>query len=103
MAKAASTTTPVLPLFLMGAFCLPQAEEVEGFTAHLAENKLKTTNYKNTSKKMLPLIHKTGNINKRQPTSTLPLLAQRKHTTGGVIGTEVRMLSPPISHTFSMS
>lgn len=49
MAKAASTTTPVLPLFLMGAFCLPQAEKVEGFTAHLAENKLKKTNHKNTS------------------------------------------------------
>lgn len=102
MAKAASTTTPVLPLFLMGAFCLPQAEEVEGFTAHLAENKLKTTNHKNTSH-FSPSIHKTRITNKRQPTSTLPLLAQRKHTTGGVIGTEVRMLSPPISHTFSMS
>lgn len=50
-----------------------------------------------------PSIHETGITNKRQPTSTLPLLAQRKHTTGGVIGTEVRMLSPPISHTFSMS
>lgn len=49
MAKAASTTTPVLPLFLMGAFCLPQTEEVEGFTAHLAENKLKTTRHKSTS------------------------------------------------------
>lgn len=48
VAKAASATTPVLPLFLMGAFGLPQAEEVEGFTAHLAENKLKTTSHKNT-------------------------------------------------------
>lgn len=36
-------------------------------------------------------------------TSTCPLLAQRKQTTLGVIGTEVRIPKPPISHTFSAS
>lgn len=36
-------------------------------------------------------------------TSTCPLLAQRKQTTLGVIGREVKIPKPPISHTFSAS
>lgn len=36
-------------------------------------------------------------------TSTLPLLAHRKHSSLGVTGTEVSRLRPPASHTFSTS
>lgn len=41
LAESASSTTPVLKLFPARALRLPQAKEMEGFTAHLAEDKLK--------------------------------------------------------------
>lgn len=40
MAEAAAAATPVLPLLLQRALSLPQAEEMEGLAAHLAEDKL---------------------------------------------------------------
>lgn len=40
MAEATAAATPVLPLLLQRALSLPQAEEMEGLAAHLAEDKL---------------------------------------------------------------
>lgn len=41
LAESASSTTPVLKLLLERALCFPKAKEMEWFTAHLAEDKLK--------------------------------------------------------------
>jgi hypothetical protein len=40
VAEATAAATPVLPLLLQRALSLPQAEEMEGLAAHLAEDKL---------------------------------------------------------------
>jgi len=40
LAEAAASTAPVLPLFFQRALFLPQAKEMERFTAYLAEHKL---------------------------------------------------------------
>lgn len=41
LAESAPSTTPVLKLLLERALRLPQAKEMERFTAYLAEDKLK--------------------------------------------------------------
>lgn len=46
---------------------------------------------------------KKNQINVKIFTSTFPLLAHKKQSTLGVIGTEVSRLRPPASHTFSAS
>lgn len=40
MTEPAPAAAPVLPLFIQGAFGLPQAKDMERLTAYLAEDKL---------------------------------------------------------------
>jgi len=50
LTEPASSTTPVLKLLLEGALRLPQAEEMEGLTAHLAEDKLHKQTHTHTKR-----------------------------------------------------
>lgn len=111
LAESASSTTPVLKLLLERALCFPKAKEMEWFTAHLAEDKLKGTGagigrekqrleYREIYIYIVVVVKKD---NQNVFTSTFPLLAHKKQSSLGVTGTEVSRLRPPASHTFSTS
>lgn len=114
LAVSASSTTPVLKLLLERALRFPQAKEMERFTAYLAEDKLHAEREEDVFAYKLNFCVderklKRGEGKKENQddakifTSTFPLLAHKKQSTLGVIGTEVSRLRPPASHTFSTS
>lgn len=113
LAVSASSTAPVLKLLLERALRFPQAKEMERFTAYLAEDKLHAEREREEDVFEYKLSFcvderklKGGREKKKIKmifTSAFPLLAHKKQSTLGVIGTEVSRLRPPASHTFSTS
>lgn len=105
LAESASPTAPVLKLLLERALRFPKAKEMEWFTAHLAEDKLKGKGGGEILELSMAevLRRRCGHFGNGFVTSTLPLLAHKKHSSLGVTGTEVSRLRPPASHTFSTS
>lgn len=106
LAESAPPTAPVLKLLLERALRFPKAKEMEWFTAHLAEDKLRDTG--RGGRKLEVWItrergEKTSHATSDVFTSTFPLLAHKKQSSLGVTGTEVSRLRPPASHTFSTS
>lgn len=119
MTEFAAPAAPVLLGFLLRALLGCEAEAVERLTADLAEYHLIKVEIQMEKKKKLSVVkqqkknrrscaeqnHEISNklielCGKRCATSCLPLLAQSRQTGCGVVGTEVRTLKPPISHTF---